>query len=881
MRRFVCPLLFLTGLTVLSPALPPPPMLAALAVQEEIRIDGLLRESVWRVPGFDGFVQSTPQDGAAPSERTTVWLSYDSRALYVAARMEDSRPEGIVAPLARRDALLDKNGELQDSDWLIVSLDPYHDRLSGFQFAVNPAGSLADAVLFNDTASDYSWDGVWQCAVQRDEHGWTAEMRIPFDQLRYTSRREHTWGLNVTRLLQRNNERDCLARVPRDESGYVSRFGTVTGIRDIHEGVRLEAVPYSVAQATFQPEEPGDPFRRGHTQGADLGLDIKAGLRRNLTLDATFNPDFGQVEADPAVLNLTAYETYYPEKRPFFIEGVGIFTFGRGGASRQYSFDFSPPSFFYSRRIGRPPQGAPPPADFVSVPGETTILGAVKLTGKLGGNWNIGLLSALTAREYADLQQDKVRRRAAVEPPALHTVLRASREIDGGRRGLGFIATVQARGQGFPALPDRAIGFGIDGWSFLDSGRKWVVAGWLGGSRVSGTAEAITALSRTSRHFYQRPDAGYLHLAGDATALSGWAGRITLNKEKGAVLFNAALGAISPGFDSNDLGFMSRADLINGHLVAGYRRVRPGRLLRRWSLEAATSRNFDFGGNRTRETYSLRGEFEFLSYWGAAVRLSANARSLNNDLTRGGPLMSHPGARNIQFDGYSDNRRPLVAGLYVEFNRSDSAARIFTFAPSLHWKPGGAFDISIGPQYTDRTSRAQWIASTVDPAQTRTYGRRYIFADMDFKSLGAEIRINWAFSPRLSLQAFLQPYIAAADYHGYKELSAPRTFSFLRYGEAGSLIRSAADGVHVDPDGSGPAREFVFTSPAVNHKSLRGIVVLRWEFRPGSAVYFVWSHQRQEDRAGGEFDLGRDWSDLWHSAAINGIMMKVTYRFSH
>jgi len=329
----------------------------AVHLTEKIRIDGILNENVWQGPGRGDFVQSDPIDGGRPSERTTVWVAFDHKSLYVAARMDDSQPGQIIAPLARRDALVDYHGNLQDSDWFEFSVDPYLDRLTGFHFSVNPAGSIADATLQNDTWLDYTWDGVWEYAARVDGQGWTVELRIPFDQLRFADMEENIWGINFRRTIKRKNEKDSFVWIAKEDNGYVSRFALLRGLRDIRPRLGGEFMPFAVGQAEFSPAEAGNPFASGEKFLPNAGVDVKLKLQSNLIFDAAVNPDFGQVEVDPAVVNLTAYETFYEEKRPFFIEGANIFSFGQGGATDYYSFGFENPSFFYSRRIGRALQG--------------------------------------------------------------------------------------------------------------------------------------------------------------------------------------------------------------------------------------------------------------------------------------------------------------------------------------------------------------------------------------------------------------------------------------------------------------------------------------------------------------------------------------------
>ena len=505
-------------------------------------------------------------------------MAFDADSLYVAARLHDSEPDKVLGLLGRRD-------EFTDSDWFYFAIDPYLDRRSGYLFAVNPAGSRADGTLSNDEDFDTTWDGIWDSAARRDAEGWTVEIRIPFRQLRFKTQESYTWGISFRRAIKRKNETDDFAWIPKEESGLVSRFADLTGVRDIDAGRRLELLPFAVGKARFSPAVPGIRSTPGATIGADAGFDLGRGLRSNLTLAATVNPDFGQVEVDPAVINISDQETYYVEKRPFFVEGSSIFAFGGGGANTRRAFGWTDPAFFYSRRIGRAPSGTAG-GGFVDAPDFTTILGAAKVTGKIGKDFNLGFVDAFTRREYAEVDSAGARSEVEIEPFTNYGVLRGLKEFDEGRQGLGFLATSVLRDLRTAPLEARlaqsAFALAADGWTFLDKDRVWVVTGWLGGTVVNGTREAITRLQTSSLHYFQRPDIDYVRVDPEATSLAGWAGRLYVNKQSGSLIFNAGLGAMSPGFEANDLGYHTRGDIINGHVQIGWQTFHPGTVFRRW-----------------------------------------------------------------------------------------------------------------------------------------------------------------------------------------------------------------------------------------------------------------------------------------------------------
>ena len=851
----------------------------AIRSAETILIDGRLVEAVWQGSGAGDFLQRNPLDGKPASERTEVWVAFDDKALYVAARLFDSEPNKIVSLLGRRDDEL-------DSDWFSFAVDPYFDRRSGYAFNVNPAGSVIDRTLYNDEWSDSTWDGVWESAARIDELGWTVEMRIPYDQLRFPVRDDYVWGVNFKRTIQRRNEQDYLAWVPKEESGFVSRFARLTGIGGIHPGPHFEAVPYAVGRLGFSPQQAGNPFYTGSELFANGGFDLKYGVKSNLTLDLSLNPDFGQVEVDPAEVNLSAFETYYSEKRPFFIEGSNTFSFGTGGARNNFGFNWGNPEFFYSRRVGQPPQGAVAGEGYVRYPETTTILGALKLSGKVAGNWNIGFLNAVTAREYADVDNAGSRSRQEVEPLSDYSVLRVQKDFNQGRQGLGFIASGVFRDVKDDAglgviLGRQALALGADGWLQLGKDRDWALTGWLGATRVAGSREYILDLQHSPLHYFQRPDADHLALDAEATSLSGWAGRLTLNKQKGNVIFNAALGAVSPGFEANDLGFQWRGDYVNAHLVSGYQWLHPGKIFRNATVMAAMARGWDFGGTNIMNNFFLFLYGDFLNYWGGSIQAGIIAASYDKEATRGGPLLLQPSGYWVDFEVYSDSRKPLVFSLFGEINCRDDGSKVdFEVGPELRWKPRSNVSLSIHPEVEFLDTSRQWVANIEDPFVTATFGRRHIFASLDEKILSAEIRLNWIFTPKISLQVYLQPLIAVGHYSDFKELAQPATTIFTHYGSGGSSIERNETGCTVDPDGAGPDTAFSFADPDFNFKSLRGTVIFRWEYRPGSTFYFVWTQNRRDFANPGDFSFARDLRDLVTAQGDNIFMLKATYRFN-
>ncbi|MFQ5753015.1 MAG: DUF5916 domain-containing protein, partial [bacterium] len=685
--------------------------LPAYRLYGTINLDGMLNEEVWQKSGVTGFTQENPNEGEPATEKTVVWVAYDDAALYVAARMYDSAPDSIVARLGRRD-------QDSDTDYIAIGIDAYRDKQTGFFFYVNPAGSIGDGTISNDSWFDDTWDGVWDYGVRTDSLGWTAEMRIPYSQLRFTKKDEYIWGFNVKRFIQRKQETSYLVEAPKKSNRNVSMYPPLVGIKNIQPPRRIELLPYAVASGKFLRYDSDDPFNRNRSFYKNIGADVKIGLGSNFTLDGTINPDFGQVELDPAVVNLSAFETYFEEKRPFFIEGAGIFSFGRRGATSNWGFNYGTPNFFYSRRIGRAPQASPTHDGEANIPANSTILAAAKISGKTKHNWEIAALQAVTARESADVDSAGVRFEEDVEPLTSYTVLRTFKNFKKNRFGLGFLGTSVVRNLHTEnlrtALRNKAFTGGVDGYVFMGKEKKWALNGWLGTSYVSGSEEVISDLQKSPQHYYQRPDFKFETLDTTRTSLNGWAGRITLNKEKGNYFLNAAVGVTSPGFETNDLGFHWRGNIINQHLVLGYRWFQPGKIFRRASLFLSNFRNFDFDGNRIDEGVMMFFNGQFLNYYGFSFNSGYFPGMLDITRTRGGPIMKDPTGYFVGLSGYSDNRQNLIASLSGNYGANRPGGWDYSLNTTLTWKPNTRMEIRFSPGFNRDHDIAQWVTKHED-----------------------------------------------------------------------------------------------------------------------------------------------------------------------
>jgi hypothetical protein len=876
MRRIVVALL-LAAIPPTATADPGPPgpgerRVLTRRLPSPIVIDGAIDDDAWQAaPACSAFVQRDPVEGATPSQRTVVRVLYDDDALYVAARLHDSAPDSVVSELSRRDAGT-------RSDKFYVYLDPYRDRRSGYYFAVNAAGTQFDGTLFNDAWEDNSWDGVWQGRARRDAHGWTAEMRIPFSQLRFAEADAQTWGINFQRQMGRGFEDCYFVNRPKKQSGFVSLFPPLEGLSGVRPTNAIEVIPYATSKAEFLRHEPLDPFNDGSRYFGNVGGDLRMPIGRTLTLNGTVNPDFGQVEVDPAVVNLSDVETFFPEKRPFFVEGSSIFDTGQQGASDYWGFQFQDPTFFYTRRIGHAPEGSVPNAAYADVPDGTTILGAGKLSGKLSPSLNFGTMHALTAREMSKNQRaDLSQFDSEVEPLAYYGVARVLKEFPERRHGLGLLTTVVSRDLHDAALRDQfnreAFAGVVDGWHFLDSGKTWVLSGYAAGSAVTGTAARIENIQRSSRHYYQRPDAEYTTLDPSRTSLSGGAARMWLNKEKGNVVSNSAIGFLSPGFEINDLGFLSRADVINAHSAVGYRWTEPTKHVRKHDAYAAVFGSTNFDGDLTGAGIWGRGFWWYTNNWTANVSSAYNPEVVDPRRSRGGPLMLQaPGYELDLFFDTDGSRKRYYNGGWYHYLQPEENSYFHSVYGYFVYKPVANVRFEIGPEYESARDGAFFVRALDDPAATATYGRRYVFARLDQRTLSANIRISVSFTPTMSLQFYGQPLISSGRYSDLRELARPRSLEFTGPG-AGAWTYDAGARAF-DPDGAGPADPEVLD---FNTKSVRGNAVFRWEYMPGSALFLVWTQQRNHDESSPHFDLGPSFRRVLSADSDNIFLAKVTY----
>ena len=836
-------------------------------------IDGRIEAEIWsRAPEITALEQQRPDNGSASSETTHVWILYDEDALYVAARLSDRKP--VTRLLGRRDTFL-------ESDWFGVLLDPQRDRRSGNAFFVNPDGVQYDEVISNDVEEDTSWDGVWQSATSIDPGGWSAEMRIPFSQLRFPEREAQTWGLNFIRWIKRRQEQARLVSHPRNEPGFASRFGDLVGLQGIRPRPRIEVSPYFTsglaASRTTLHDDPLNPRTQGEVNG---GLDLRWTTRSNLTIGATVNPDFGQVEVDPAILELSQFEQFFPEKRPFFLEGAKLYTFGELAASYPSPFRLAAPILFYSRRIGRVPQGNTRlAAQWVDTPDETSIRGASKLVYRTNGGTSVALLDAITGAERAELRDlGGPTRKRIVEPLTNSVAGRWTRDL-GPRARMGALLTgVHRRGGSETAfLPSRAVVSGLDAYGWFGD-RQVLVDAVAVGSHIAGSPEAITLLQRSPAHQFQRPDASHLDLDPSRRSLSGWGSKLTVSREKGMWRWQAQAESYSPGFEVNDLGFHSRADVRAANVTATWFDVAQRRLTRNNRVTLGRYGTWTQGDERIGNGVGGDVATTFRNYWSIALQGAWLLSALDDREARGGPAIPRAEGWSALARLASDPRKPLAAEVTQSLGADDAGGRVRVTRVGLTVRPRSNLSTSLVATASTNVIGTKWVSTVADPAAAG--GARYVFGRLADRRIEIAPRMDWTIKTNLTFQLYLQPFAASGTYQDLKELLAAGG-GYATYGQGMSTVERSEGPreYRIDPDGSGPAAPFTVRDPDFTLRSLRGNAVVRWEVNGATTLYLVWNQQRSARNLVTSESRFDDLAGIGDVPADDRVLLKVSHRF--
>ncbi len=834
-----------------------------------VRLDGRLDDSVWmQARWIADFVQKMPHEGAAPSDSMRIGILYDDAAVYVGARMYSRAPGRIQAPLSRRD-------NTAQAEHLWVSFDTYHDHRTAYSFGITASGVRMDWYHAGDNEYniDVTFDPVWEGKAVIDSLGWTAEMRIPFSQLRFNRRAVQVWGFNADHWNPATSEDVFWIPVPTNQTGWSSWMGELVGIAGIAPSRRLEVVPYGAGSATVTgARDPANPYDDGKNLAARAGADFKMGLGPNLTVDGTVNPDFGQVEADPAVVNLSAFEVFFDEKRPFFTEGSQLL---RGNG----------PNYFYSRRIGAAPRGDAT-GDFVDYPSHSAILGAAKLTGRLASGMSLGALAAVTGRETArtvvfDSLGAATFGRVRVAPLSGYGVARLQQEFGAASSVVGVTFTGVRRdvapGSALAALYDRdALTGGVD-WRLRWAHGSYELNGWLGFSHLAGDTAAVNAIQRSAVHFFQRPDARYVTYRPDRTSLNGSTAELGFSKNGGGHWrYGVGAGWESPGLDLNDAGRLTNADGRTASAGISYVQTHRGRRLQSFDVGAETDAEWDFGGDRQFMLAELSSTVTFHNFWAVHAVVDYLPRAFDHAATRGGPEMATPENWDaIVSLGNSFGARTAWSGR-IFYGRDGLGGETYRVSGGLSVRPSARFQLSATPNYLRAISSRQYVTTFDSGGPAATYGGRYVFGVVDQSTFLVQLRLNYTLAPDLTLELYGEPFAASGRYYGLGELAAPRTYRLREYGTGGTTLARNADGSYTVSDNGG-ADTLAIANPDFNVLSFRSNAVLRWEWRPGSTLFLVWQQQRFAADQRGE--LVRP-GDLWDSLRATGdhfFAVKVSY----
>lgn len=844
---------------------------AGSCLKNEISVDGKLNEPVW-INAFwqDDFTQYEPSEGKKPGQRTEFAILFDENYIYVGFKAWDNNADSIVQRLTKRDEI--------DGDMVAVQFDSYYDKRTAFSFYLNAAGTKQDFIVSNDGENeDNTWDPIWLAKTSLDSLGWYAEIRIPLTQLRFEGNGEQTWGLQVGRLLYRKQEVSLWQPASKKTSGWVSQYGELKGLKNLKARKVADLIPYVVARTDRFESELNNPFKNsGKKNQLDVGLDGKIGLTNNLTMDFTINPDFGQVEADPSQVNLTSFETFFQEKRPFFIEGKNILSFplmfGDG--------DLASENIFYSRRIGRRPHNSPDLADdeYIDAPDFTSILGAAKVTGKTRTGWSLGLLESITSDEYAHISNG-TQRSEMIEPLTNYSIGRVQKDFDGGNTLLGGIFTAVNRNldqEQLNYLHQSAYSGGID---FV---HKWHNKDWEFNfssyfSRVSGSTEAITNTQESWIHGFQRPDATHLSLDSSRTSLSGQGGKILLSKNGGKLKFMAATAWKSPGLELNDVGYMRQADNILEVIWVGYRIYEPFSIFRYFNLNFNQWTEWNFAGESTGPGGNINANTQLKNYWNISFGGNINGEGLSSTELRGGPSLKLPGTKNVWIGIGSNDQNKLTTGfefMLLEGNIKNSK-QIESYGFSIGYRPSKNLKITLSPNFTSNNDQLQYVTQEDYANQTD-----YIFARINQKTLSASLRVNYNITPDLSIQYWGQPFLASGKYSEFKRITESRAdeyfdrFSLLTGSE---LNYQAANEIY---QVSNPAGNLLysFDQPDFNVKEFLSNLVVRWEYRPGSTIFLVWSQTRSQSVTNGIFDFRTDMTKLFDEKPYNVLLLKMSFR---
>lgn len=821
-------------------------------------IDGKLDDECWTMGEWQSsYTQFVPAYNGAASKKTDLKILYNDKSIFVAIRAYDNMNE-MTRRLSRRDNFA--------GDVVGVHFDSYFDHRTAFEFDITSAGQKIDLWVSND-GWDENWNAVWYGRVAAEDSAWTAEFEIPLSQLRYGSTPDQVWGLNSWRLIDRLQEEDHWNLVANDGTGIVYTYGELHGLTGLKKEPRFELAPYVSGKLTTGKKIPGDPFAGRYKWEGQGGLDIKTGITNNFTLDATINPDFGQVEADPSTMNLSAFETYFEEKRPFFLEGKNIF-----------DFTFDDDQLFYTRRIGHAPSYSPP-FDTVSVPEFTAIGGAFKLSGKTAGGLSLGVIESVTMKETAGIHENNVNSTQVAEPLSNYFIGRFQKDFDKGNTIIGGIITQThrvIRNDYLNFLSRDALTYGADFTRFWRD-RKYFFEFKAIGSNIYGDKEAIKRLETSSARYFQRPDINSINFDTTATALNGLGASVKTGKwSKGHWRYNEELVYRSPGLELNDLGYMNLSDLMKNSTEISYVEKENTRVFKSYEISLSQQNAWNARGGSLYSEISLDAESEFMNGWESGLNSAFRFRNTDKWILRGGPSMKVPDMLEYSLWFHTNSSKKLF---FLLEGNSDQGLEgnysLYRISSELSYRPWSNLVLSLEPSYERIVDELQYIGCFTNSLADK----KYLLGRIDNRNLNITFRADFALTPELTIQYYGSPFISLGKYSNFKEVVKPLDADYNK--RSVSVIPEVNGLIYSFDDNNDGVKDYSISNPDFNFQQFRSNLVLRWEYRAGSTLYLVWSQDKTAWEQAGPFDFNKGINNMLGIYPKNIFMIKLNYWFSN
>ncbi len=817
------------------------------------KIDGKLDDECWQKAGtWDGnFIQQQPHQAAPASQETEIKILYDNKYLYFAIICHDNEPEKMNPILGRRDEL---NGDMAG-----IAIDSYNDKQTAFEFNLTAAGQKVDIMHMGEYGWDFEWNAVWDGKTSLGDSAWYAEMRVPFTQIRFANQEEHIWGLHIWRWIYRLQEESQWKLIPIDAPAMVYIFGELRGIKDIPYKRNFEVLPYVKGKYITNSES---------SENFGIGVDGKIGITSDFTLDYTVNPDFGQVEADPSVLNLTSYEVFYDEKRPFFLEGKSIL-----------EYNANSDMLYYSRRIGHAPSYNPYPEEneTLSMPENTSIINALKLTGKNKKGLSVGVVNSMTAREFATISNQDSSRREAVEPFTNFFVGRIKQDFNNGGTTLGGIVTSTIRNikdEQLEFLSDNSLVGGLD-FEHNWLNRKYFVNAKGFYSKINGSKSAISRLQRSSRHLFQREDARHLTYDPDLTTLQGWGGELSGGKRSGKFRVIGNVDWRSPGVDLNDVGYLRQADYINQELLFQYNVNKPKGIFLKYYFLFQQNHNWSFGGENLKDGLDFKARLTFKNYWNFTGHLNRSFNEFDTRELRGGPSLRIDSRNTAGIILQTNSSKDLLfAAKSYLFRYEDNISWKNQFDFSLRWLISNNISITSITGFTRENDNGQYVKQKYVNDK-----KDYVVGLIDRKTLYTTLRVEYFITPELSLQYYGSPYASVGKYDSYRKVNNSKAKDLEQRYSPLYIVETGEGDKLIDEDGN-ELLDFNYENPDFDFNEFRSNFVLRWEYKTGSTLYFVWTNTTFQYENEYNPSVAQSLFDFKNAESQNAFMIKFSYWFS-